>query len=120
MAENAVRWSPATGKLPRLRIDAQTLIVLGVGAAYLLSVVHTLRGEGSLYFDTAAMVLVIVTLGSYLEAGANQRPSKVVYDRAGSSICDAAPGDFDWASIFDGASDGKMIEDEVVKKEELF
>ena len=39
----------------------------------------------------------------YLETGANQRPSKVVYDRAGSSICEAQPGDFDWAGIFDGA-----------------
>ena len=39
----------------------------------------------------------------YLETGANQRPSKVVYDRAWSSICTAQPGDFDWAKIFDGA-----------------
>ena len=39
----------------------------------------------------------------YLETGANQRPSKVVYDRAGSSICTARPGDFDWQEIFDGA-----------------
>ncbi len=39
----------------------------------------------------------------YLEAGANQRPSKVVYDRAGSSICMAQPGDFDWTKIFAGA-----------------
>ena len=39
----------------------------------------------------------------YLETGANQRPSKVVYDRAGSSICMARPGDFDWQEIFDGA-----------------
>ena len=39
----------------------------------------------------------------FLETGANQRPSKVVYDRAGSSICEAQPGDFDWARIFDGA-----------------
>ncbi len=39
----------------------------------------------------------------YLEAGANQRPSKVVYDRAGSSICMARPGDFDWAKVFAGA-----------------
>ena len=38
----------------------------------------------------------------YLESGANQRPSKVVYDRARSSICEAAPGDFDWPAIFDG------------------
>ena len=39
----------------------------------------------------------------YLETGANQRPSKVVYDRAGSSICEAQPGDFEWAQIFQGA-----------------
>jgi 2-dehydro-3-deoxygluconokinase len=39
----------------------------------------------------------------YLETGANQRPSKVVYDRAGSSICEARPGDFDFPGIFDGA-----------------
>ena len=39
----------------------------------------------------------------YLETGANQRPSKVVYDRAGSSICEAKPGDFDWEQVFDGA-----------------
>lgn len=36
----------------------------------------------------------------YLETGANQRPSKVVYDRAHSSMAEAAPGDFDWEVIF--------------------
>lgn len=39
----------------------------------------------------------------FLETGANQRPSKVVYDRAHSSIAEAKPGDFDWPAIFDGA-----------------
>jgi 2-dehydro-3-deoxygluconokinase len=39
----------------------------------------------------------------YLEAGANQRPSKVVYDRAYSSISECKPGDFNWSAIFDGA-----------------
>ena len=39
----------------------------------------------------------------FLETGANQRPSKVVYDRASSSICECGPGDFDWAKIYDGA-----------------
>ncbi len=39
----------------------------------------------------------------FLEGGANQRPSKVVYDRAHSSIAESGPGDFDWQSIFDGA-----------------
>ena len=39
----------------------------------------------------------------FLETGANQRPSKVIYDRANSSIATAKPGDFDWPSIFKGA-----------------
>lgn len=38
----------------------------------------------------------------YLEKGASQRPSKVIYDRAGSAIAKAAQEDFDWDSIFDG------------------
>ena len=38
----------------------------------------------------------------YCEKGASQRPSKVIYDRAGSSIATAKKEDFDWSSIFDG------------------
>ena len=40
----------------------------------------------------------------YLEAGANQRPSKVIYDRAASAIACAQPGSLDWDRIFEGAS----------------
>ncbi len=39
----------------------------------------------------------------YLEKGASQRPSKVIYDRAGSSIATASAEDFDWEKIFEGA-----------------
>jgi 2-dehydro-3-deoxygluconokinase len=39
----------------------------------------------------------------YLETGANQRPSKVVYDREYSSIALAAPGEFDWDATLEGA-----------------
>src|SRR5215471_1949089 len=39
----------------------------------------------------------------YLEGGANQRPSKVVYDRANSSIALAKPGDIRWDEVFAGA-----------------
>jgi len=38
----------------------------------------------------------------YLEKGASQRASKVIYDRAGSSIAAASPEDFDWDNIFNG------------------
>lgn len=40
----------------------------------------------------------------YLEKGASQRPSKVIYDRAGSAIAKAERADFDWKKIFEGAS----------------
>lgn len=39
----------------------------------------------------------------FVEKGASQRPSKVIYDRAGSSIAQASPADFDWDAIFEGA-----------------
>ena len=39
----------------------------------------------------------------FLEKGASQRPSKVIYDRAGSSIYTASASDFNWDEIFDGA-----------------
>lgn len=43
-------------------------------------------------------------LGIYfIEKGASQRPSRVIYDRAGSSIATAKREDFDWAKIFNGA-----------------
>lgn len=38
----------------------------------------------------------------YLEGGANQRPSKVVYDRAYSAIALAKPGTIDWDGAFAG------------------
>ena len=44
-------------------------------------------------------------LGLYfVEKGASQRGSKVVYDRAGSSIALASRKDFDWKKIFKGAT----------------
>jgi len=54
--------------------------------------------------DTSRIVRSGERVGIYfLETGANQRPSKVVYDRANSSIATAGPGDFDWDFVFDNA-----------------
>ena len=39
----------------------------------------------------------------YLETGASMRPSKVIYDRAHSSIAEADPQDFDFDAIMEGA-----------------
>jgi 2-dehydro-3-deoxygluconokinase len=44
-------------------------------------------------------------LGIYfLETGAAQRASKVIYDRAGSSFATIQPGMIDWRGVFDGAN----------------
>jgi 2-dehydro-3-deoxygluconokinase len=63
--------------------------------------VAELRGLG---VDTSRIARGRGRMGIYfLEAGTNQRPSKVVYDRAGSAIGLAQPGDIDWDAAFQGA-----------------
>lgn len=39
----------------------------------------------------------------YLEKGASQRPSKVIYDRANSAVALSSPADYNWKEIFKGA-----------------
>ena len=54
--------------------------------------------------DTSRIVRGKGRLGIYfLEAGANQRASKVVYDREGSAIARAKPGDIAWGEALAGA-----------------
>ena len=54
--------------------------------------------------DTRYIVRGGERIGIYfLEKGAAQRPSKVIYDRAHSAISTATPADFDWPAIFAGA-----------------
>lgn len=61
-----------------------------------------LRGRG---VDTSDILRWGERMGIYfLEAGANQRPSLVVYDRSYSSISAARPEQFDWERIFNDAT----------------
>ena len=54
--------------------------------------------------DTSKIVFGGDRVGIYfLETGAVARPSKVVYDRAGSSIATIQPGMIDWKKVFEGA-----------------
>ena len=55
--------------------------------------------------DTSQIVRAAGRLGVYyLEAGANQRPSRIVYDRDHSAMSLAKPGDISWTGVFEGAS----------------
>lgn len=62
--------------------------------------IRELRGFG---VDTRHVQRGGERMGIYfLESGANQRPSNVVYDRAHSSIATASPELFNWPQIFQG------------------
>jgi len=53
--------------------------------------------------DTSRIVRSGERVGIYfLESGAVDRPSLVVYDRAHSAISEAGPGSFDWDAVFQG------------------
>lgn len=44
----------------------------------------------------------------YVEKGASQRPSRIVYDRKGTAIATSSAGDFAWDEIFQGATNLHM------------
>ena len=64
------------------------------------SAINSLRKYG---VDTSKIVRGGDRIGVYfVEKGASQRASKVIYDRANSAIATAKRSDFDWDSIFEG------------------
>lgn len=63
--------------------------------------INALRKYG---VDTSMMLRGGDRLGIYfVEKGASQRASKVIYDRAGSSVSQSKPEEYDWDAIFEGA-----------------
>jgi heavy metal translocating P-type ATPase len=59
--------------LGRRRFSMDSLIAVGSGAAFLYSCASVFTGGGHEYFDTATMVLLLVTTGRLLEADARVR-----------------------------------------------
>ena len=51
------------------------LLATGVVAAYALSIINTLRGDGHVYFEVGCVILVLVTLGRWLEAAGRSQAS---------------------------------------------
>ena len=65
-------------------------------------VIREMRRNG---VDTSSILRGGSRLGIfYLEKGASQRPSKVIYDRANSAIAEAAPEEFNWKEILKDAT----------------
>ncbi len=58
------------------RVTSSALVVLGVGAAYAYSTFASIEGGGQVYFDTATMVLMLFTVGNYLEAAGRAKAAR--------------------------------------------
>lgn len=89
---------------------AVSLANFGVDAAFVTKLPENDIAEGAVRALRAAGVdTSFITRGGdrigiyFLEKGASQRASKVIYDRAHSAIAEAVPADFDWDKIFSGA-----------------
>ncbi len=57
---------------------ADLLIVVGVAAAYLYSAISVVRGAGHVYFEVGCAVLVMVTIGRWLEATGKLRTTSAL------------------------------------------
>ncbi|MFZ3129532.1 MAG: sugar kinase [Desulfosporosinus sp.] len=89
---------------------AVSLALFGLKSKYVTKLPHSDVGQAAVnslrYFgvDISSIVRGGERLGLYyLEKGASQRSSKVLYDRAYSAIAMADKQDFDWDAIFEDA-----------------
>ena len=89
---------------------AVSLANYGMDAAFVTALPNNAIGEACLRdvrsfgVDVSNIKMTDGRMGIYfLETGSNQRPSKVVYDRADSAIAKAPIDLFDWEKIFAGA-----------------
>ncbi|RJQ53511.1 MAG: heavy metal translocating P-type ATPase [Nitrospiraceae bacterium] len=60
-----------------LSFNMDVLITAGAGAAYFYSIYQITQG-GEVYFDTAAMIITLILLGRYIEAGAKKKASQTL------------------------------------------
>jgi Cu+-exporting ATPase len=58
--------------------NMNTLIALGTGAAFVYSVVETVRGGHEVYFEAAAAIITLILLGRTLEARARGKASEAI------------------------------------------
>ncbi len=58
--------------------NLHTLITIGTFSAFGLSVYHLIIGHGGLYFDTATMLIFLVSVGRWLEMQAHKSSNKAV------------------------------------------
>ena len=90
---------------------AASLQMLGRDARYVSALPSGPLGDAAVDavrrfgIDTRFIIRGQGRLGLYfVERGANQRASSVIYDRAGALVCETDASAYDWSSIFEGCS----------------
>ena len=68
----------AAAEWARGQPSTDALIAVGSLAAFIVSAVNTIRGAGHVYFDTATMLLALVTFGRIVEAAARTRTGRLI------------------------------------------
>lgn len=58
--------------------NIHTLITIGTFSAFGLSIYHLIIGHGGLYFDTATMLIFLISVGRWLEMQAHKSSNKAV------------------------------------------
>jgi Cu2+-exporting ATPase len=76
------------------RLTSSALIVVGVAAAYIYSAVAVVERSAPVYFDTASMVLMLFTLGRYLEAAGRARAAR--------DLQPLLAAESEWATVVEG------------------
>lgn len=89
---------------------AISLANYGISSAFVTCLPPNEIGQAAINYvrrfgvDTSHIIRAGERIGVYFyEIGANQRPSKVIYDRAHSAIADVKPGSIPWEEVFSEA-----------------
>jgi 2-dehydro-3-deoxygluconokinase len=89
---------------------AISLANYGVSSAFVTCLPPNEIGQAAINYvrrfgvDTSHIIRSGERIGIYfLEIGANQRPSKVIYDRARSAVAEVKPGSIPWSQVFSEA-----------------
>jgi len=119
--------SNALDQIARRQMTTDVLVIVGVGAAFLSSYISTLTDRGAVYYETACMVLVLLTLGRYLEAIGRLRaseaveklhkliPDRVMIMRAGKSVS-VSPSEICKDDVFEATPGDRIAADGVIER----
>ena len=99
--------------LKTFHFNMDSLIALGAGSAYFLSIFQTFRG-GEVYYDTAVMIITLILLGRLIEHGAKRKASQAIHQ-----LSSLAPDKARRCRNLDNPDDCEMVSVKTIQKDDL-